>query len=101
MLLKLKAGHCDYAVEELEYIIGGRRSVAKWPDEADLTAMRPVWARGPKVHFLTGKSVPRAQALLAEIDQGIADAEKSGEAAALRKKYFDATAPAAGSAPGK
>jgi polar amino acid transport system substrate-binding protein len=90
MLLKLKAGHCDYAVEELEYIIGGRSSVAKWPDESDLSSIRPGWARGPKVHFLVGKTRPGAQALMAEIDLGVASAEKSGETAALRKKYLDA-----------
>ena len=27
MLQKLKAGRCDYAVEELEYVIGGRTAV--------------------------------------------------------------------------
>lgn len=91
MLQKLKAGYCDYAVEELEYIVGGRASTAMWPDESDLDSFRPTWARGPKVHFLTGKRNGGALALLAKVDQAIASAEKSGLSGALRKKYFDAS----------
>ena len=91
MLQKLKAGYCDYAVEELEHIIGGRASTAMWPDESDLDSFRPAWARGPKVHFLTGKRNGGALALLSKVDQAIASAEKSGLAGALRKKYFDAS----------
>jgi polar amino acid transport system substrate-binding protein len=88
MLLKLKAGHCDYAVEELEYILGGRSHNANWPDESGLKSMRPSWARGPRLHFLIGKSHPRGKELLAEFDQAIALAEKSGQTGALRKRYF-------------
>jgi len=91
MLLKLKAGHCDYAVEELEYIVGGRSAIAHWPDESDLKSMRPAWAKGPQLHFLIGREHPGAEALLLEIDQAIAAAEKSGHTAALRKRYFEAT----------
>jgi polar amino acid transport system substrate-binding protein len=89
MLQKLSAGHCDYAIEEMEYIIGGRASVANWPDESELESMRPSWARGPKVHFLIGRERARGDALLYKLDQAIADAEKSGQTAALRKKYFN------------
>ncbi len=95
MMLKLKAGHCDYAIEELEYIVGGRNTAANWPDESDLKSMRPVWARGPQVHFLIGRGLPGAAELLTEIDQAIAVAEKSGQTNALRRKYFDTANPAA------
>ncbi|NVO05152.1 MAG: transporter substrate-binding domain-containing protein [Rhodoferax sp.] len=89
MLQKLQAGHCDYAVEELEYIIGARSFVANWLDESGLKSMRPAWARGPQVHFLIGKGRAGGQDLLAELDQAIAGAEKAGQTAALRKQYFD------------
>jgi ABC-type amino acid transport substrate-binding protein len=92
MLQKVKAGHCDYAVEELEYIIGGRNFLANWPDESDLKSVRPAWARGPKLHFLIGKGHADGQALMAELDRAIAQAEKSGQTATLRKKYFDSAA---------
>jgi polar amino acid transport system substrate-binding protein len=98
MLLKLKAGHCDYAVEELEYIIGGRNHVANWPDESELKSVRPLWARGPKLHLLVGRGQAGGQALVNELDQAIALAEKSGQSAALRKKYFD-NAPKPGKKP--
>ena len=89
MLQKLQAGHCDYAIEELEYIIGARSFVANWLDESGLTSQRPAWARGPKLHFLIGKDRVGGPALLAQLDQAISDAEKAGQTAALRKKYFD------------
>jgi polar amino acid transport system substrate-binding protein len=89
MLQKLQAGHCDYAVEELEYIIGARSFVANWLDESGLRSMRPAWARGPKLHFLVGKDRAGGPALLAQLDQAIAGAEKAGQTAALRKQYFE------------
>ncbi len=89
MLQKLKAGRCDYAVEELEYIIGGRTAVPDWLDESDLKSFRPAWARGPQLHFLIGKEHPEAPGLLLEVNQAIAASEKSGTTAALRKRYFD------------
>jgi polar amino acid transport system substrate-binding protein len=92
MLQKLRAGHCDYAVEELEYIVGARASVANWLDESGLKSQRPAWARGPQLHFLIGKERAGGEALLADIDLAIAGAEKSGQTAALRKKYFDSSA---------
>lgn len=88
MLRKVIAGHCDYAVEELEYIVGGRGHSANWPDETGLKSMQPRWARGPKLHFLIGKGQAQGRALQAQLNQAIALAEKSGQAAALRKKYF-------------
>lgn len=96
MLSKLKAGYCDYAVEELEYIIGGRASIAQWPDESDLDSFRPIWAKGPKVHFLSGKNSRGAKALMVQVDQAIASAERSGLSGALRKKYLETSPQAPG-----
>jgi ABC-type amino acid transport substrate-binding protein len=95
MLQKLKAGRCDYAVEELEYIIGGRSSVPNWLDESDLKSFRPAWARGPQVHYLIGKQHPDAQGLLHAVNLAIAAAEKSGTTLALRKRYFESPEPGA------
>jgi polar amino acid transport system substrate-binding protein len=92
MLQKLQAGHCDYAIEELEYIIGARASLSNWPDESGLKSQRPIWARGPTLHFLVGKERFGGEALLAKIDQAITGAEKSRQTAALRKKYFESGA---------
>jgi ABC-type amino acid transport substrate-binding protein len=88
MLQKLKAGHCDYAVEELEFIVGGRSYTADWPDESDLKSIRPAWARGPQLHFVMGTGPAQGQALRTELDLAIAWAEKSGLTGALRKKYL-------------
>jgi polar amino acid transport system substrate-binding protein len=89
MLQKLVAGHCDYALEELEYITGGRTYVPGWLDESQLKSMRPPWAKGPKIHFLIGRANSGGEELLKKIDSAIVKAEKSGLATGLRKKYFD------------
>jgi ABC-type amino acid transport substrate-binding protein len=89
MLQKLVAGHCDYALEELEYITGGRTYVPGWLDDSQLKSMRPPWAKGPKIHFLIGRTNSGAEELLKEVNSAIFKAEKSGLAARLRKKYFN------------
>ena len=89
MLLKLQAGQCDYAVEEMEYIVGARTSVANWLDESALRSFRPPWAVGPKNHFLIGRVHPQGDDLLQQVNQAIAAFDKSGTTAALRKRYFE------------
>ncbi len=89
MLLKVLARHCDYAVEELEYIVGGRKYVAAWPNESDLRSFRPAWAVGPKTHFLVGKEHPHGESLVQRVNQAIAAADKSGFTEVLRKRYFE------------
>lgn len=92
MLLKLQAGQCDYAVEEREYIVGARASVANWLDESDLRSFQPQWAVGPRNHFLIGKLHPQGNDLLQQVNQAIAGIEKAGTTAALRNRYFEAAA---------
>ena len=88
MLMMLLAGRCDYAVEELEYIIGGRKNDKDWPDESALQSYRPEWAKAPQLHYLIGRKHPDAQRLQSSINMAIEGMEKSGEAKALRAKYF-------------
>ncbi|OYU46496.1 MAG: hypothetical protein CFE44_01820 [Burkholderiales bacterium PBB4] len=58
MLRMLLAGRCDFAVEELEYIIGGRQTLADWPDETALRSYRPEWAQPPQT-ALSGRQGAR------------------------------------------
>ena len=89
MLLMLLAGRCDYAVEELEYIIGARTMAAQeWPDEANLQSFRPDWAKAPQLHYLIGRKRVDGQKLMAGLNLAIAGMERSGDAKALRTKYF-------------
>lgn len=89
MLLKVQARHCDYAVEELEYVVGGRAYAVNWPDESGLRSFRPAWATGPKTHFLVGKEHLNAESLVQQVNQAIAAADKAGTTSALRKRYFE------------
>ncbi len=89
MLLKLKAGHCDYALEEMEYIIGARQSGSQWLDESSINAFQPSWAKGPQLHFLIGKERSDGARLLKSVNEAIAAAKDSGFLAALQKRYFD------------
>jgi ABC-type amino acid transport substrate-binding protein len=88
MFLMLLAGRCDYAVEELEFIIGGRTSEKDWPDDSSLQSYRPSWAKGPQLHYLIGQKRPDAQKLQLAMNAAIEAMEKSGDAKLLRTTYF-------------
>jgi polar amino acid transport system substrate-binding protein len=88
MFLMLLAGRCDYAVEELEYVIGGRANAKDWPDESSLQSYRPEWAKAPQLHYLIGRKHPDAKMLQDAINLAIEGMEKSGEAKTLRSAYF-------------
>jgi len=92
MLMKLKSGHCNYALEELEYIIGARDGAGEWMDESGLLSFQPAWARGPKVHFLIGKQHAAGERLLQSVNRAIGAAQSSGLLAGLQKRYFDKAA---------
>jgi polar amino acid transport system substrate-binding protein len=89
MLMKLKAGHCDYALEELEYVIGARQGAGEWMDESALQSFQPAWARGPKVHFLIGKDNATGERLLQSLNRAIGAAQFNGTLASLQKRFFD------------
>jgi ABC-type amino acid transport substrate-binding protein len=88
MLLMLLADRCDYAVEEREYMLGGRRVERDWPDESNLQSYRPAWAKAPQLHYLIGRMHPEAQKMQSAINLAIDAMEKSGESKALRAAYF-------------
>jgi polar amino acid transport system substrate-binding protein len=88
LLQMLIAGRCDYAVEELEYIIGGRKQEKDWPNESTLQSYRPEWAKAPQLHYLIGRKHPDGQKLQADLNRAIEALEKSGETKALRASYF-------------
>ncbi len=90
LLSKLVAGRCDYAVEELEYIVGGRNYHNHWLDESALASFRPSWARGPSLHLLIGIHHPQARQLQQQLNDGIDAARKSGVMDKLRKRYLQA-----------
>jgi len=88
MLAKLTMGRCDYAVEELEYVVGGRRTERNWPDESELSSFQPTWAKAPQVHFLISQAHPKAQELQNQVNEVISISEKNGFLNALRKTFF-------------
>lgn len=88
LFLMLLAERCDYAVEELEYIIGARKHRSDWPDESTLHAYRPDWAKAPQLHYLIGRKHADATKLHSTLNLAIDRLEKSGEAYALRTAYF-------------
>lgn len=88
MLTKLAAARCDYAIEELEYIIGARAAAADWPDEKNIRSFRPTWARGPQLHYVLGKSRVDGTQLQQQVNTAIVALEKSGEIRRLAKRYF-------------
>jgi ABC-type amino acid transport substrate-binding protein len=88
MFKMLLAGRCDYAIEELEYIIGGRKNEKDWPDESPLQSYRPDWAKAPQLHYLISRKHRDGQKLQTAINQAIEGMEKSGEAKVLRSAYF-------------
>jgi ABC-type amino acid transport substrate-binding protein len=88
MFKMLLAGRCDYAIEELEYIIGGRKNEKDWPDESPLQSYRPEWAKAPQLHYLISRKHRDGQKLQTAINQAIERMEKSGEAKVLRSAYF-------------
>jgi ABC-type amino acid transport substrate-binding protein len=88
MLTKLSLGRCDYALEELEYVVGGRRTEGNWPDESAISSFQPAWAKPPQLHFLIGQAHPKAQELQLQVNNVIASSEKNGFLKALRKTYF-------------
>ena len=92
LLTKLKLGRCDYALEELEYVIGGRNYESAWLDETGIASFRPTWARAPSVHFLVGKSRPDGEELVGRLNAAISSNAKSGFSKALQARYFQSTA---------
>lgn len=99
LLRKLQAKRCDYAVEELEYVVGARRTETDWPDESNIRSYRPAWAQGPQVHYLVGKKRADGVALLGQLNTAIAAMQKQGEIERLGAGYFQTKLLARGNPP--
>jgi polar amino acid transport system substrate-binding protein len=88
MLKKVAAGRCDFGLEELEFIIGGRKETPDWPDQSTFASYTPTWARGPQLHFLVGRMHPQGAELQRAIDAGIESAKTDGFLKKLRARHF-------------
>jgi polar amino acid transport system substrate-binding protein len=91
LIEKLKAGHCDYFVEELEVIAqlnGGRDHLL---EDNELRHNAVLGAVAPGRHIVAAKGSEAAK-LLPELDAAIANMKKSGEFDRLWKKNADGMA---------
>lgn len=83
---KLKGGHCDYFVEELEVLAGLRLTGEDYLDDPDI-AHRPIeGVKRPSMHLATARDGTDS-ALIPKLDALIETMGKSGELAALWRKY--------------
>jgi len=86
MIKKLKAGRCDYFVEELEVIAGYTQLGRDFLNDPALQHNGIKDAQAPTKHLVTALQGDDAQ-LLPIIDKALADMEKSGELALIWKKH--------------
>jgi ABC-type amino acid transport substrate-binding protein len=88
MLNKLLAKRCDYALEELEYVVGARMTESDWPDESRLRTYQPRWARGPQLFYLIGRSHPDGSSRQQQINFAIAKLQTQGDIKKLQAQYL-------------
>lgn len=86
MVAKLKAGRCDYFVEELEVIVGYRRLGRDFLSDPELGHGPVPGAVGPAKHLLARRDGPRA-ALLPRLDAVLDAMVRSGEMARIWKRH--------------
>lgn len=86
LVIKLKAGRCDYFVEELEVIAGLRKTGRDYLDDPDLRHNNVADAKGPTKHLITAKDSP-VEALMPKIDKAITALVASGDVEKIWKKY--------------
>jgi len=86
---KLKAGRCEYFVEELEVISGYRIIGIDYLGDPEIGHAPVPQAKGPAKHVFAAKGSEAAK-LLPELDKAIAELIKSGQAAAIWKKHAPA-----------
>ena len=85
---KLKAGRCEYFVEELEVISGYKIIGTDYLGDPDVGHAAVPGAKGPAKHVFTAKG-SQASKLLPQLNKAIAALIKSGEAAAIWKKHAE------------
>jgi len=83
---KLKGGHCDYFVEELEILAGLRMSHEDYLDDPDIEHHPLKGVKPPSLHLATARD-GLDSALIPKLNAEIEAMDKSGELAALWRKY--------------
>jgi polar amino acid transport system substrate-binding protein len=83
---KLKGHHCDYFVEELEVLAGLRLSHEDYLGDPEIAHRTLKGVKRPSLHLVTARDSADA-ALMPKLDTEIEAMEKSGEMAALWRKY--------------
>lgn len=83
---KLKGGHCDYFVEELEIMAGLGMSHENYLDDPDIEHHPLKGVKPPSLHLATARDGLDA-ALIPKLNAEIEAMDKSGELAALWRKY--------------
>ncbi|GAA5174181.1 hypothetical protein GCM10025771_03230 [Niveibacterium umoris] len=86
MIRKLKAGRCDFFVEELEVISGYRFLGRDYIGDAAMRHAPVADARAPAKHLIAAR-VSEAARLLAKFDRELATLIKSGEAAEIWQRH--------------
>ena len=83
---KLKGGHCDYFVEELEVLAGLRLTHEDYIGDPEIAHRRLKGVKHPSLHLITARDGADA-ALMPKLDALIEAMDKSGELAALWRKF--------------
>lgn len=83
---KLKSGYCDYFVEELEILAGFQLGHENFLSDPEIAHHPLTWVPRPSMHLATSPESPDA-ALMPKIDAEIEHLGKTGELAALWRKY--------------
>ncbi len=87
---KLKAGRCDYVVEELEVVAGLKRTGRDYLGDPTILSAPVPGAEAPTKHLVAAKGSPAAR-LLPGIDAALARMVASGEVAAIWRRYEGGT----------
>jgi polar amino acid transport system substrate-binding protein len=86
MIDKLKAGRCDYFVEELEVIAGYKLSGSDYLADSGVKRGPVPGSKAPAKHLLTAINGPHA-AIIPKLNKALGEVVKSGEAAKAWKKH--------------
>lgn len=90
LVAKLKAGRCDYFVEELEVIAGLKKTGRDYIDDPELRHNGVAGAKGPTKHLISAKD-GRAATVMPQIDKALALLIRSGDVEKIWKKYEGST----------
>jgi ABC-type amino acid transport substrate-binding protein len=83
---KLKGGFCDFFVEELEILSGLKLSGEDYLDDPEIAHHAIKGVKPPGMHLATAPTGPDAE-LIPRLNAGIEAMDRSGELAALWRKF--------------